>query len=188
MNPRDEECLDDPERLKRLAALDAKVTGEQRAIMTERTKWGPGPWQNEPDRDEWKTAAGLPGLALRGSFGNWCGYVAVPPGHLAHGQPYDSFRVSVHGGLTYANACQGEICHVPAPGEPDNVYWFGFDCGHYQDVKPGMDALLRTRGIERPAMIYTYRTLEYVRAEVEDLAAQLVALTAEDIEATGGAR
>jgi hypothetical protein len=51
-----------------------------------------------------------------------------------------------------------------------------------------MDALLRTRGIERPAMIYTYRTLEYVRAEVEDLAAQLVALTAEDIEATGGAR
>ena len=105
----------------------------------DKTAWGAGPWQAEPDRKEWKDpATGLPCLAHRNEGdGNWCGYVAVAPGHPAHGKDYDDVAADVHGGLTYAGKCSGHICHVPAPGEPDNVYWLGFDCHHWNDLAPG---------------------------------------------------
>lgn len=178
---RNDEFLDDPARIERLAALGAKAEREM-AILEDRTKWGPGPWENEPDRAEWRTAAGLPGLAVRGPYGNWCGYAAVAPGHPAHGAAFGKLDINAHGGLTYGQACQGEICHVPTPGEPDDVWWLGFDCGHAGDVMPGMNALMRATGCTASLEFMGephahYRTLEYVRAEVEDLAAQLVALT-----------
>ena len=40
----------------------------------------PAPWLTEPDRLEW-THEGYPCLAVRNSFGAWCGYVGVPEGH-----------------------------------------------------------------------------------------------------------
>jgi hypothetical protein len=91
--------------------------------------------------------------------------------------------ISVHGGLTYADRCQGDICHVPAPGEPDDVWWFGFDCAHCWDVSPGTDALMKKLGSEEPNVRRLddrtmYRDLAYVRAECESLAAQLAAITA----------
>lgn len=131
----------------------------------DRSKWGSGPWDGEPDRVEGKHA-GLPTLALRNPMGGWCGYVAVPPGHPFHGQPYDEhYDLDVHGGLTYSDRCDGSrICHIPKPGEPDDVWWFGFDCGHSSDLLPGM----RDYGFGG-----TYRTLDYVRAEIQKLAEQL---------------
>src|SRR5437868_461399 len=95
----------------------------------------PGPWDNEPDRLEWRHA-GLPCLMNRNRSGVWCGYVAVPPGHPFHGASYDDERtydLPSHGGLTFSSTCSGEICHVPQPGEPDDVWWFGFDCNHGYD-------------------------------------------------------
>jgi hypothetical protein len=78
-------------------------------------------------------------------------------------------HLSVHGGITYAERCAGHICHVPAPGEPDNVWWLGFDCAHSGDRVPRMD---HARGWEQ------YRDVRYVRSEVESLASQLKALEA----------
>ena len=81
----------------------------------EKSAWGPGPWQDEPDRIEFEHA-GLPCLMLRSTTGgNWCGYAAVPPGHPAHGKPYQDVDADVHGGLTYADKCRDYICHVPKP-------------------------------------------------------------------------
>lgn len=57
------------------------------------------------------------------------------------------------------------ICHIPAPGEPDNVWWFGFDCAHSGDLAPAYDSL---NGYDS-----SYCDLEYVRREVTSLAAQL---------------
>jgi hypothetical protein len=81
--------------------------------------------------------------------------------------------------LTYAARCQvdGPICHVPDPGEPDNVWWFGFDCSHAVDRAPGIEAMERRHGLEDldtgiwPGAVY--RDLAYVQSEVERLAAQL---------------
>ena len=152
----------------------------------DRTGWAPGPWDTEPDRVDW-THAGLPCFVLRNHHGAWCGYVGVAAGHPAYGLGYGDVDVEVHGGLTYAEKCSPPICHVPAPGEPDEVYWFGFDCGHAFDIMPGMDATLRiahaASGQTPPVRQHfdclpdeVYRPLAYAQEETNRLADQLAAV------------
>lgn len=144
--------------------------GKSQAGDIDKSAWGPGPWQDEPDRWE-GDAEGFPALAIRNArSGNWCGYVAVPPGHPWHGKNsgYGGGDVSadVHGGLTYSGACHGKICHVPKPGEPDDVWWLGFDCHHAWDIAPGDDPKWLALGSHDS----TYRTLDYVQGECRKLA------------------
>jgi hypothetical protein len=149
--------------------------------LVDRAGWPSGPWDGEPDRVEFK-ASGFPCLILRVTHhGALCGYVAVPPGHPAHGKKWSSYENSdieapgVHGGVTFTEGCQGEgplsVCHVPAAGEPDDVWWIGFDTVHAGDFAPAMDGARRGRV---PDFEYAaYRDIWYVRREVERLAAQL---------------
>lgn len=140
----------------------------------EKAKWGEGPWQSEPDRVEFHRE-GLACLLHRNHMGNWCGYVGVPLTHPAHGKHYGDVDVRVHGGLTYAAHCMenGPICHVPMPGEPDDLWWFGWDAGHGWDLSPGLRSTLRDVGIIRERQDEVYRDLAYVRKETESLAEQL---------------
>lgn len=142
--------------------------------------WGPGPWQDEQDRLEWRYK-GMPCLIRRSpASGAWCGYVAVPPGHPWHGRSWmdddGGPEVEIHGGITFSDKCTpgGEICHVPEPGEPDDVWWLGFDCGHAFDVCPKFNAEAQAIGI--PSLLSTYfgsyRTMLYAKTEVERLADQ----------------
>lgn len=158
--------------------------------MTEKTwtwidkaGWGEGPWQEEPDKIEWRDAAtGYPCLIRRVAYhGALCGYVGVPPVHPWHGKDYDEIdaEIAIHGGLTYAAPCQEEsdargVCHVPEPGEPDHVWWFGFDAGHSGDLGPGFRAEYRCLMREMGAV---YRSVSYMREEVARLAQQLAAVT-----------
>lgn len=170
----------------------------------DKSAWGPGEWQDEPDKIQWKDeATGLACLANRGPGGHWCGYVGVPPEHPAHGKDYyrvyDLFGeydsdgyLDVHGGLTYAAECahgpeESSICHVPEPGEPDNVWWLGFDCAHLHDLSPAHEAGNARRYAETGDPLWRrlgehdkYRTLEYVRAETAKLASQLASVSNQD--------
>ena len=141
-----------------------------------REGWPPGPWDDEPDRVEWRHE-GVPCLAVRNRWGAWCGYAAVEPGHPFHGRDGSdgSLDLDVHGGITYSDACAGPICHVPEPGEPDNVWWLGFDCSHAWDYAPGLGRVRDAGSIAMgPSSLgEVYRTLEYVRRETEKLADQL---------------
>ena len=156
--------------------------GRQRLFRT-KSEWGPGEWQDEPDRLEWRHASGLPCLVVRGPLGALCGYVGVPPEHPLYMRDYDDCDVRAHGGLTYSDHCQGKICHKPGPGEERDIWWLGFDCGHYRDITPSTRALLAKVdpfGIARRELLTygdgeTYRTIGYVRAEVERLAEQVAA-------------
>ncbi len=142
-------------------------------FKVDKSTWGSGPWQDEPDRIDFRHA-GFPCLMLRNpTSGNWCGYVGVPTTHPDHSRSYDDIDVDVHGGLTYAELCDGErICHVPEPGESDDVFWFGFDCGHCFDFSPAYYARYpHFEKIEGEV----YRDVDYVRAQVESLANQLAA-------------
>jgi hypothetical protein len=137
-----------------------------------RDEWGPGPWDHEPNRLEWRTL-GFPCLAVRNSLGTWCGYVAVPPSHPWHGKSYDDVDADPHGGLTFAGECSGHICHVPAPGEPADVWWMGFDCNHFNDLSPAMEAARKR--YDTPFVheaLGTYRTIAFAKTEVERLAQQ----------------
>jgi len=85
---------------------------------------------------------------------------------------------NVHGGITYAGG--GETY----PVESDNLWWFGFDCAHYDDSPDyykakeyqleNEDSLNRL--IEIDNMYHTdgvIRTQEYVEQECKNLADQL---------------
>lgn len=217
-------------------------TSEHRDV--DKSGWGPGPWNDEPDKRQWQDeATGLPCLIVRGPVGALCGYVGVPPDHPAYGlspsgapapeyeayhdavreQMRETFKekrgaenheavrealmalpeppakvpdigdrveeIDVHGGLTYAAGCSGHICHVPAEGEPDNVWWFGFDCAHAGDLCPQMEMARKgfkhlmpslppelEAAMEKMDMRDVYRDAAYVAAECASLAKQLKAM------------
>ena len=118
---------------------------------------------------------GLPFVIWRHpSFGHWCGYVGVPKESRLNGKNYyissESENglskleqaindISIHGGLTYAGKL-GER-------SKDDLWYFGFDCGHAGDLEPFM--------IEKyPTMADGYyKDKEFVMTEVESLAKQL---------------
>lgn len=162
----------------------------------DKSSWPRGEWDGEPDKIQWRDeATGLPCLIVRSPLGALCGYVGVTNAHAWHGKDYsdaigtcsddcsDGYHyghaidslIRVHGGLTFSDRCSpGEdesrgICHVPEPGEPDHVWWFGFDCGHHRDLVPGVDAGYRSYD-------GCYKNISYVRREVTLLAAQLMAV------------
>lgn len=62
------------------------------------------------------------------------------------------------------------ICHTPEEGRPEDVWWFGFDCAHLGDVSPGHGREIELLGRG------TYKTFDYVKGQVEDLAASLAAV------------
>jgi hypothetical protein len=107
-----------------------------------------------------------------------------------HGRRALDSVIDAHGGLTFSNVCQRRateaegICHVPEPGEPHRVWWFGFDCAHASDLIPGWPPEVRTIRASVAASMggYNYerddiyRDVPYVREQVAQLAAQLAAL------------
>jgi hypothetical protein len=137
----------------------------------DRTNYYPGPWDEEPDRAEWiDPATGLNCLAKRNAeLGFWCGYVGLPPGHPWHGKCHYEIEADVHGRLTYAADCMDDA--RPMRGQPDHLYWLGFDCGHVGDQQPFCFA--KRFGQPLPMLQdQLYRTLEYVRQECTELARQ----------------
>ena len=129
-----------------------------------------GDWNNEPDRAEFE-AHGFHCIARRNpSCGHWCGYVGVTANHPYYGKYYGEIDIDVHGGLTYSDHCNGEICHKAKEGEPDELYWLGFDCGHFDDLSPYQVAI--------PSLAFRldghYWTLEEVEEECISLAKQLL--------------
>lgn len=137
-----------------------------------RDEWKPGPWDDEPDLVEWRhDESGYPCLIVRNNFGALCGYVGVPPEHPLHGKGMLDAEVTdldVHGGVTYGHECAGDICHVARPGEPEDVWWVGFDCAHAFDAVPGISMLCGRSDEAR-----RYRSMGYVQDQVESLARQL---------------
>lgn len=126
--------------------------------MIDKSKWGEGPWQHEPDKKEWQDAAtGLPCAINRGRSGGLCGYVGVSPGHRYYNIHYREINdIDVHEGLTFSGM-HGET----------KLWWLGFDCAHCMDYAPGLNSYLKIS--ERG----TYRTIDYVTEQIEYLAKQL---------------
>lgn len=166
--------------------------------VVNRTGWPHGPWDGEPDRDEWLDAAtGYACVASRNYSGAWCGYVRVPPTHPLHGMDYsgqvpDSLTSAAEKALDGPIGKRGVMAVVSAAlkdgmridslldvhgsityaGELRDVegHWFGFDCSHLHDMSPGVDWF---------DAFDIYRDLDYVKAECSSLARQLADLTGE---------
>jgi hypothetical protein len=161
----------------------------RKALAELRSRWGAGPWVDEPDEAEWvDPETGYLCKALRhDELGHWCGYVGVPPSHSCYGEAYDKVDVHVHAGLTFSTGSTArEAIEADAP------WWFGFDCAHAGDLMPFMDSaeikaltakldaevarfldLMATEATREIKRGRVYRTLDYVKGECTSLAAQL---------------
>lgn len=157
------------------------------------------PWENEPNDLAFIATSGLDCRIHRNLWaGNLCGYVKVPEGHLLYGKGYsaaipDELRSAwtavcngeigkrgiidvftcgsegrvgvlfdVHGGITWADN------RLPWEDKTPTGWWLGFDCAHDGDLSPGYENRFSSDG--------EYRDIEYVKAECESLASQIVAL------------
>lgn len=149
-----------------------------------------GPWRREAGKIAWiDEATGLGCIILRGRDGALGGYVSVPAVHPLAGFEADAIPsttgVDVHGGLTYARACdergpeETRVCHVRVADAPDH-WWFGFACSRPSDFVPTRDNANDERGGSK-----TYRTEGYVFEECTRLASQLAALTDETVAGVG---
>lgn len=151
----------------------------------DKSTWGDGPWQDEPDVDAWRDeATGLEcGMFRHPDVGTWTGHVFLPPTHPLYGLTRsDIWRhdIYVHGGVTWLERADS-VYSVPVPVGAD---WqaVGFHCAHAGDYQPGFDARLRAAiggrvdGGEVAVVggnVETYRDHAYARANVRLLAQQL---------------
>jgi hypothetical protein len=74
------------------------------------------------------------------------------------------------------------ICHLTEPDESDHVWWFGFDCAHFGDLMPGVNATLNRNDIAPRLTIDAaeiYRDVDYVTRECARLALQLHGISEE---------
>lgn len=159
----------------------------------DKSAWGEGPWQDEPDKRQWvDEATGLPCLIVRGGGGALCGYVGISQGHPLFEKDWSDVDVDLdcHGGLTFANHCcphpdnEGRgVCHVVEAGDDDNVWWLGFDCAHSGDISPKYDKDYHGEWFA------SYKQIGYVTNEVRSLAGQLAAAAPVSVtlEPEGGA-
>ena len=131
------------------------------------------PWEHEPDHEEWVHE--LTGYKCKirrhATHGHLNGYVAIPKGHKMWGEPSNSdllYNIEVHGGLTYAEEDK-------ATGE----WVLGFDCNHHNDFAPKLALILMKyvdstpEDLEFRMRATKYRTFEWVKNEVCNLARQL---------------
>jgi len=127
---------------------------------------GIDPWLFEPDRIEF-ASGGLDCVMVRGPLDAWCGYFGVTREHPWYGKDYNAevdgdvdmntciedigilnafammrnrrkkgkaeiaSLIPCHGGLTWSGPS-----HYIADSNED-IWWFGFDCGHSGDKIPG---------------------------------------------------
>jgi len=145
----------------------------------DKTDWGDGPWQHEPDKIVWiDPTTDLDCMIHRGNSGALCGYVGVSADHPDYGRSaYELEDIDIHGGLSFADRCDDEaredygICHVPEPGRTHDVWWLGFDCAHAFDVMPKLESQPYFPLPREFRAIY--RDVAYVIGEVTSLALQL---------------
>lgn len=139
---------------------------------------------------DWTTKAGYRAVIIFGDMGHHCGYVGIPKEHPLYGKAYNEdiptpewlkevsigkrgaidifiqalredqsicdvgLLFDVHGGITYSG------CSDDYPVEAKGLWWFGYDCAHYNDKTS-----YSSSGI--------FRDADYCEKECESLAEQL---------------
>ena len=125
-------------------------------------------------------------VLMNNNSGHRCGYVGLPLGNPYFGLHHDRPEVSnmnVHGGLTFSSGNPGEKYPIKTPiGE--FLWWFGYDCGHFQDgldmtVMPEKAAAIHRKYHDTEE--YPIRSLDYCIKECENLADQLASVPEESI-------
>lgn len=124
--------------------------------------WLDGIWSYEPDYRIWHHKGMLCVISRDKHRGYLKGYVVIPEGHAMFNSSLDSFgSIQVHGGINYFD----EVEEFPG------AKLLGFHCGHQGDWSPY---------VRKPYKDWEggYRDMNYVVAQVHQLAEQLLHLNA----------
>ena len=111
-------------------------------------------------------------------LGYRCGYVGVPKGDPLYGMQYNDEifdSVDAHGGLNFSDTRKFVT--------PDDIWFFGFDCGHCGDAVDKMTEEGKAHLDREPPSCYNFLleghvwTLDEVITESESLSNQLANLS-----------
>ncbi len=147
--------------------------------VIDKSDWGHGPWDSEPDKIEWvDPETGYDCIIRRSPLGALCGYVGIPESHALFGLDYDDLNIDleVHGGITWTGKPDGDEVPIDirlATEHPKQLWWIGFDCAHAFDLAPAMRRYTDMVTTWPDDWTQVYRDMEYVRSEVLELAKQL---------------
>jgi hypothetical protein len=113
---------------------------------------------------------GMVGYCFR-FMDTWCGYVAIPKGHVLDGVEYSDIDLErdPHGGLTFSRRRGSGWPIFSDRPETEGCWVVGFDCAHYGDVSP-------TRAHEDGV----YRSAAFVEREVRALGEALASYAKSD--------
>lgn len=162
--------------------LDETFKTYQEWHTQDKSTWGEGDWQNEPDQAQWISKS-LPCLIIRNSNGNFCAYIGVPATHPYYNKHHDDVVLYAHGNVNFSGKQipkddkQAEDCDS-ADSTNETVWWFGFSCDHVCDYQPAKH--IRNQSDDQIAIDTanngTYRNIHYVMCEVETLVGQLASV------------
>lgn len=144
-------------------------------MSIDKTAWGDGPWQDEPDDEQYQLDGYDCRIRRMEHTGHLNGYVRIPKEHPWFEQDYGDLPLEVHGGLTFA--AHGWF---DTPDRAAAEWWIGFDCHHLHDFAPAYALRMAALGVPDLAtqitgLDTTYKTAEYVRGEIASLVAQIKA-------------
>lgn len=80
--------------------------------------------------------------------------------------------LNAHGGITYTNMCQGDVCH-PVDNDDEHVWWIGFDCAHLNDICPVYIKNLNNFELLSQVSNSTYKNIRYVENQITNLAKEI---------------
>lgn len=141
----------------------------------DRSRWGRGAWDNEPDAARWLDEKSLFQCVISRCHSYWCGYVIIPSSHFLYNinlYDIDTTHFKVHGGVSYSG--KGNFStwkrFLSEASRAPNDWVIGFDCGHCDDMTPEDGySQWKIKNYED----YLYRDIEYVKKEVTKLASYL---------------
>jgi hypothetical protein len=140
----------------------------------DRSHWGKGEWDNEPDQLWWiddKTQ--LACLVRRSLMGDFCGYVGVSEAHFLHNIEPEPGLISHQWTVT-----AGQL-GAEGTDFPDDLWWFGFRCGQALDLTPaaraqlGLCAEMAEIFEEKPPLVDKYCNIQCAAEQVNQLANRL---------------
>lgn len=131
-----------------------------------------GPWKAEPDFVFWYDQNNNPLCISRLPFlGTFCGYIGCDKNSYYYKKDYDQIDLETHYGLTYSGFEPALILNNLDLNLQQEFWWLGFDCVHWNDVKPMMEVYFQMQ--LKSNQQETYRNIFYIKDILENMAKQI---------------
>lgn len=142
----------------------------------DRSSWGSGPWDNEPDYHEVRYR-GYKIVLVRSNLGFWCSYIGIPTKSKWSTEEYYD-QINTAWGVTWNETA------LPWGESEKDTFYIGFDYGHSSDYVPGisipnsvhpavMERLMCIAPHYLPTNKTNYKTMKHVIQDMKRVVKQI---------------